>query len=316
MSVVHWSASESRIVEPWARSDASLQGIRFRLVPEAEFWNDAIVWLDREAIPSPFRPEFLLDLDPHDLAERVGIPVGDLRTAVIVRDRALKRWRAIESWPLAESPSSYVLRISPEEFALGRRMEFVLVVAPAQRLPERTGRAHRPDQVVASRSFEVAVRKDGSRFNVATVEPAWFEEAGLPKDTVWAIDWDTRDPSSEPIAALTVVVNERSADKLQAVLGADASASALAAQIAIDVFVEASYVVLQNAGDFDAEPGTMLGAVIGGLGIDTARDFEELKSKVQDDAGRVTALSMLRARVQARIGLGRTLAKSRVGSRA
>jgi len=206
-----------------------------------------------------------------------------------------------------------VIPVSANEFALGRRMEFVLVVAPAQRLPAREGRAHRPDQVVAARSIEVAVRKDGSRFNVATVGPDWFEAAGLPKDTVWAIDWDTRDASSEPIAALTVVVNERSADKLQSVLGADPSSSALAAQIAIDVFVEASLVVLQNAGDFDREPGTMLGAVIGGLGIRTPEELEEMKRKVMDDAGRVAALSLLRARVQARIGFARTLTKARSG---
>lgn len=311
----HWSATENRVIQPYKRADSTLQRVRFRTHPGEEFGTERTWWFDRDRVPVPFSPELDLDVDVEVLADAVEIPLGDLRASVVVRDRAVKRWTVVRSWPLSELPDAFVVPLDEREFALGRRMEFVLMVTPSNDLPVREGRAYRKDQVVAEVAFEASVRKDGSRFNVATMPPEWFEENGLPKDTIWAIDWDSRDPAVEPIAALTVVVNERHAELLQRAFGSEAGADALATQIAIDVFVEASMVAIENAEEFQQEPSTLLGSVLNGLGIDDASDFEALREKVTDDDGRVTALSLIRARAQSRIGLARALDRMERGNR-
>lgn len=308
-----WSASESRIVEPYLRADDLLHGVRFRCSPTSKYEEDENYWFDRDSLPEEFRPSFELALDGHEVADAADIPIGDLRAVIVVRDRARKRWHSVVSWPLSDIPASADLALDSNEFALGRRMEFVLMVTPASRIPRREGRAFRPDQVIAARSFHVNLRRDGNRFSVSTLPPEWFEENGMSKDTVWALDWNTRDPYLEPVSTLTVVINDRFSNHLQRAVAGEAGGEALAAQIAADVFVEASMVAIENADDFETERTTLLGSVLAGLGIDNSEDFDSLKELVSDDSGRVSAMSFVRGRAQASVGLARVLLRTQSG---
>jgi len=143
--------------------------------------------------------------------------------------------------------------------------------------------------------------------------PEWFEENGMSKDTVWALDWNTRDPYLEPVSTLTVVINDRFSNHLQRAVAGEAGGEALAAQIAADVFVEASMVAIENADDFETERTTLLGSVLAGLGIDNSEDFDSLKELVSDDSGRVSAMSFVRGRAQASVGLARVLLRTQSG---
>lgn len=312
MTTQHWSATENRLIEPYLRADGLLHRVKFRCEPSNEFSEGGVTWFDRTSVPCPFLAEFSFDFDAARLAAAVDIPVGDLAAHVIVRDRAVKHWQRVASWPVVGVPDTYVVSIDDRVFAPGRRMEFVFMIAPATALPRRAERAFRTDQVVAEIAFETNVRKGGTRFNVATMPPEWFESHGMPRDAVWAIDWEDHDPMVEPITALNVVVNERYAETLQQVFGSDANADALASQIAVEVFVEAAYMALRNANGYEPEPSTLLGSVITGLGIGTSEDFDALKVRTADDFGRVSALSFIRARAQSSVGLARAL-RSRSG---
>lgn len=310
-----WSASESRVVEPYLRADNLLHEVRFRCSPTYDYGEDETYWFDRDAAPQEFVPSFELTFDQEEVARAADIPLGDLRAVIVVRDRARKRWSSVACWPLSNVPETYDIILDPRKFALGRRMEFVLMIAPTSTLPRREGRASRPDQVVASRSFHTNLRREGSRFGVSTMPPAWFEENGMSKDTVWALDWNTRDPYQEPISALTVVINDKFSPNLQSTFSSSPGGDVLAAQIAAEVFAEASIVAIENANEFEAERTTLLGSVLAGLGIETSEDFDLLKDRLSDDAGRVSAISFVRGRAQASVGLGRVLSRNQNGGR-
>lgn len=310
----NWSASESRIVEPYLRADSLLHGVRFRSNPAGEYVEDERYWFDRDFVAEEFVPSFELSFEVDALAEAVDIPLGDLKAVVVVRDRARRRWRPVASWPLSDVPEAYDLVLDPEEFAIGRRMEFVFMVTPASQLPRREGRAYRPDQVLASRSFHASLRRDGNRFSVSTMPPEWFEQYGMSKDTVWALDWNSRDPYQEPVSALTVVINDRFSSHLQRAFGGDSGGQVLAAQIAAEVFTEASLVAIENSDEFEAESATLLGSVLAGLGIESSEDFDSLKERILDDSSRVSAISFVRGRAQASVGLARALSRIENGA--
>jgi hypothetical protein len=308
MSSRNWSASETRTLEPFLRADSVLDEVQFRCEPSRDFSREPKYWFEADALPEVLEPELFLDVDPDFVADHVGIPAEDLRLVVIVRDRAVARWEVVDTWPLVEIPDlEYVLpTLDDNSFAMGRRMEVSVIVTPASVLPAEEGRAHLPTHVVASRSFEMAVRRDGARFNVAVMEPEWFVEHGMARDTVWAIDWQSRDVEREPIACLTVVVNQSHEAKLQAALSGS-SANAVATLIAVDVFVEVAMTTLAAATDYTDEPSTLLGTVLRNLGIGSEDEYALLKQRLLDEGDRATLLSVIRGRMQSRLGLAKQL---------
>ena len=308
MNPTEWTATESATLEPFPRADKALDAVRFRCVPTADFASTQRYWFEVDAGPDPIAPELLLDVDPEDVAHRAGIPVGDLRLVIAIRDRAVARWEAIKAWPLAEVPREpfRIPDLDPRRFALGRRMEFVVLVTPATELPPEAGRAHSVAHVVASRSFEVGVERDGTRFNVAVQDPDWFIERWMAKDTVWAVDWQNKDVDLPPIECLTVVINRDFEDALQAALDGPA-ATAVGTQIAIEVFVEVALMALTLASEFSDDPGSLIGTVNRNLGIRSDTMFEDWKARLQDESERAALLSIVRGRMQSSLGLGRRL---------
>lgn len=299
-----WSATESRLLEPYLRADNLLHGIKFRCRPSDAYEELSVHWFDRGSVPQDFLPAFLIDTDWTLVAEAVDIPLESLAATIVVRDRARKRWRPFGSWPLAGMPEEIYLELSPAEFALAYRMEFAFMVTPSKLLERRQGRAYRRDQPVAVRAFQTNLRRDGSRFNISTMPESWFEEHGYSRDTVWALDWESRDPYMEPVAVLTVVMNERYQQAIQLQLAGDGG-KVLAAQLATEILLEAALVALDGAEEFETEPSTLLGSVLSAVGVTTSEQFDTLKDRVSEDAGRTTISSFLRGRLQASIGLGR-----------
>ena len=313
MSSRRWTATETRTLEPFLTEHAALDGLRFRCTPDEPPSDEHVHWFDAESLPERFTPELFLDVDTDLLELGVGIPVDDLRLVVVVRDRAVKRWDLIGAWPIGENPLEFELPVlDARRYAPGRRMEFVVMVTPSTELPALEGRAHLPTQVVASRSFHVRIRRDGSRFNVATVPPEWFIEHGMLRNTVWAIDWHTRDVEREPIACLTVVVNQAHEQRLQAALSGAVS-DVVATQIAIDVFVEVAWIALRESAEFVDEPSTLIGTVLKVLGVKSAEQFDSLKRRIDDDDDRATVLSLIRGRVQGSLDLGKQLGSAGKG---
>lgn len=313
MSSHRWTATETRTLEPFLTDHSALEGLRFRCTPDEPPSDEQVHWFDADTLPYRFTPELFLDVDTDLLELGVGIPVEDLRLAVVVRDRAVKRWDLVGVWSIGQNPLEFELPVlDVRTYAPGRRMEFVVMVTPATELPVLEGRAHLPTQVVSTRSFHVRIRRDGSRFNVATVPSEWFVEHGMLRNTVWAIDWHTRDVEREPIACLTVVVNQAHEQRLQAALSG-ALSDVVATQMAIDVFVEVAWIALREVQEFIDEPSTLIGTVLKVLGIRSAEQFETLKRRIDEDDDRASVLSMIRGRVQGSLDLGKQLASAGKG---
>lgn len=304
MSQRRWSATESRVIEPFTTAHEKLG----RVSVQADFGNALspgdTSWIEEHQLPHSFEPKITLDIPVSELASAVGISVDDLQLIVIIRDKAARRWQRLATWPLAEHPAEYILPgLDPYQYSPGRDFEILVAVAPASELPLAIDRANLPTQLVAQALFAYRVKQEGSRFNIAVVSEQWFVDRGMPAKTVWAVEWHTDDVEREPIACLSVVTNERSEPHLQAALGGKSS-NAIATQIAIDIFVEVAVVTLKAANEFNPEPSTLIGTVLKVLGVKTVDQFNELKQRINDDGASASIFSIVRGRVQASLDLG------------
>ncbi|MEX2535031.1 MAG: hypothetical protein WD273_05465 [Trueperaceae bacterium] len=269
-----WSATETRTIEAYSRSDNAQNETRFRVSDQSAFSEEPSYWLESDELTVPFHPAFRLAVNDELLEKEAHISPDDLTLSLIIRDRAIKRWEVVETIPLIDRPD--IVDFSSEvlsRFAGPRRLEFVSLVAPSYSLPYVPGRAYKPQHVISQRSFEVNLRREGTRFPVRVVPPEWFTERNLPRDTVWTTDWKSQDFRLSPAEVLDVVINENHANALQGILGDSDARGIMGNQIACDIFAEVSYVVLSNAEEFIAEPSTMLGTVLSRLGIRTEPEF-------------------------------------------
>lgn len=302
-----WSATENRIVEPYARAPSALRKVEFRLSPDAAFSDAGAYWLDGDDVPDPLVPELRLAVDEDAVVREAHLSVDDLRLVVVIRDRAARRWEAMQAYPLGETPAG--VAFPPERlnrFAVARRLEFAVLIVPRYGLPVTIGRAWRPQHVVSERSFEINLRREGTRFPVRVREQKWFEENGYPADTVWTIDWQRRDPSASPAEALHIVVNERYAEHFEAALGSSDDQSALGHQIAAEIFAEVALVALREADEWPSDPDSLLGTVLGSLGVKDPSQLERYTNLVADPTD---ALPRLRGYAQSALALGKAMRK-------
>lgn len=302
-----WSATENRIVEPYLRSSGALRDVKFRLSPEAGFTDDEAYWVEYGEVPDPFLPEFQFEVDEKALRDESHLSTDDLRLVVVVRDRAVRRWELMNAYPIDQVPSALALPSERlQRFAIARRLEFAALVVPRYGLPPTVGRAHLPQHVVAERSFQVNLRREGTRFPVRVREEEWFVSQEYPATTVWTIDWQTRDPMVPPAEALHIVVNEKYAIEFQAALGTFEKEAALGHQIAAEVFAEVALVALRAADEWPSDPESLLGTVLGGLGVKNVAEMEHYTNMVADPTD---AIPRLRGYAQAALGLGTAMGR-------
>jgi hypothetical protein len=307
VSSSNWIATENRVVEPFARVEKGLSGLQFRTRMTEDPAGTEVWWFDDATFPEDFIPELTLAIDVERCAAECLIPATDLVVSVIVRDRAIHRWEIVATWPLGSHPATFQPPIHDTRvFANGRWMDFVVAITPAKELARIEGRAWEPTSIVGERTFTVKFQRSGSRFSVGIMPEKWFVDHGMDKTSVWAIDWMDTDVTKEPAACFLVCINESHEQRVRAAFGGDLG-TAMATQIATEVFVEIASVTLTLADEFDDDPTSLIGTVVRQLGIRSDEEFQSFRERLRGDSSRVVGHSIIRGRIQAALGLHKAL---------
>ena len=236
-----WRFSESRPIRRFRRSEHALDRTEFRVRDDLEYTR-TIPWrtiLQPEDIAEgSFRPSFRLDVDEDQLQKDVGIDPADLQLGLTIRDPAILNRRLIRAWQLKTLPGTVDLSKEDLGGVSGLRgLEFVLQVTPSKILNVGFRTASRPGQTVASRIFSIDAPFDGAGFPVRIVDPADFEEIGLPPETVWVIRWLSTDFDKPADLVLCVYINREEASKMLRLSTADSVGRVLSTEIAVEIFL-------------------------------------------------------------------------------
>lgn len=302
-----WRFSESRPIRPFRISDRALDNSAFRARKDLEF-ESADPWhlvLEPEEIKHDnFRPELKLDVDADILTADTGINAQDLKLSVILRDPALLKSTLLASWTLDQVPDSYAVSSQDLSLVSGQRgLVLVLQVSPARDLPHQFRRASHAGHIVCVREFVIATPQDGAGFPVQTVESDYFEQIGLPKETVWIVQWKSTDDFDRPIEeVLSVLVSREGCEKLLRLSSTDSVSRVVWSEIAAEVFLEICLVVLASDPDEPRNEGSLLARLKAKLTKVTGRPFEEIVNMGVD--GREDRFQFFRAHLQKDAELG------------
>lgn len=302
-----WSIRETRIVEPYLTDHGALSKTELRLAPDENFDTPLKRWIDPNAKGVALEPELRIRVDEKRLRRRTQLSPADLALHVVLRDRATRWWSLLETWPLEEIPETYRIIHPQDQNALGIKTEIGVLVSPAKVLENEAGLASRPDEVVARTDFLIAQEIDGTRFNVQTQPPEWFEEKQLPGDTVWTVHWFSLNVYQPPIDALSVVVNEKYFDSVSKLLSHSRGSAWASHQLAIEVFTEVALMTLRQSDDYIDEPASVFDVVCNQLNIDSDESFRAFKQVLDLPPKGITAASMIRSRIQSNIKLHKHL---------
>jgi hypothetical protein len=311
-----WRFSESRPIHPFRVSQAALEGLEFRIRDDLNFSSDDPwhITVEPEEIPAAtFKPQFKLSVDLKRIEDDTGIPVADLSLTIVARDPALWRATRLVAWNLTDAPDKYLV---PDQilqhFSGARGLQFEAQISPARHLDPSFRKASFPGQILARRTFDIALPSDGSDFPVDLVDPSVFEERGLPKETVWALDWRLEDFDQPAEEVLVVLINKEQGQKLLRLSSSDSVGALVWRQIAVDVFVEVCVTILRSAPAAPQNPESLLSKVFLRLNRDTGLDLDALiqRSKM------LMGISYLRAHLQKGLEVGARIEHINLAGRA
>jgi hypothetical protein len=174
-------------------------------------------------------------------------------------------------------------------------LQFAIHVSPMKPLTPDFRSASLPGHIVASRNFEVAIPSEGSEFPIDLVDPSTFEERGLPKETVWAIDWRSEDFDQPAEDVLMVLINKEQGEKLLRLSGGDSVGAVVWREIAVEIFVEVSMVVFRSDPPVPQNNDGLLAKIYARLQKDTGENLDQLVLRAK---GPTAGMSYFRAHLQ------------------
>jgi hypothetical protein len=249
----NWSVfTETREIWPFLTSDDSLalSGIRYG---EHELFvvDDVNRVLDSNPLITGdiFDPEIEFKIDESCLSQKSGFKLDNINATVVLRDRSLKRFYVVESFS-ADKADGRRIKIPKEKvdlLSLRSGLEIALILSPKE-----NSLGYAKGSRLAQKVFSVNVDKEENQgFPVATIDPddesKWPQE--YSKDTAWFIQW-TSDrmkiySQDEDVSnILTVIYNEKIANKLYSLGKVDKSIGLFWAEIAVEIYVEIANVIL------------------------------------------------------------------------
>ncbi|HVG02138.1 MAG TPA: hypothetical protein VM842_04565, partial [Nitrospira sp.] len=290
-----WRFSESRPIHPFRVSETALDGIEFRIRDDLNFTADHPwhVIVEPEDISAPtFRPQFKLGINTSRLTEDTLIAADDLSVTVIGRDPALWRATRLVAWNLTEVPETYLVSDQIlQHFSGARGLQFEVQISPARQLTPSFRKASYPGQILSRRAFDITLPGDGSDFPVDLVEPSIFEERGLPRETVWAIDWRLEDFDQPAEDVLVVLINKEQGQKLLRLSSSDSVGAVVWRQMGVEIFVEICVTILGSAPAAPQNPESLLSKIYLRLHRDTGLDLDSLTQRART----LTGMSYLRS---------------------
>jgi len=311
-----WRYSESRPIRPFKVSEHALVKTAFRTRKDMEFLSDdpwRTIVEPEEIKHESFAPCFAISIDIDMLSSDTGLDIKDLVLGVTLRDPALLRSTLLNSWGVEDSPEIYSISHAVLGKVSGNRgIELELHISPAESLTPKFRTASLPGQIVSSRVFKVDTPLNGAGFPVQPVDAEYFEELGLPKETVWVIKWMSSDFDRPAEEILCVLINKDEAEKILRLSGGDSVGRVLWSEIAVEAFLEVCLAVFSSDPQAPETNDSLLAKVFARLKKETGLSFDELILKAKSD----DKFRFFRAHLQKNTELGNRIRHIRLAGRA
>lgn len=299
-----WRRAETRTVRPFQGVDASLDGVRFRVLPE-QAWEERLSFDACEL--SDIHPEFLLDLDRSALASADVVNASDLCLVIRLADIRLRRGEVVFKSAATELPPTWTV---PNDIQGKFAWRFGVKATVALVLPE--GRPPRPGEPflqghwVARKDFSVRPKASPRSFPIERWTADEFAECELPRDTAYWIDFisdDLNQVFEDPSDAFRLCLRADVYDALSMVNDTDRGRGVMSLLLA-DVLAETIYRGLRDVNPADIERDGLLDLALRKVTRATGASVEKLRRSVASGD-----FATMRAFVQATTEAKRHIAK-------
>ncbi len=307
MAKLNWSASETERVEPFRTSPSSLESTRFRLTDDDKFDHRDLILIESEEEWRVARPEIIIDLDTVKASRESGVPEEELAVALVMRDRILNRFELIKRWNARDVPIDAVqLKDALSSFSHSRLFDVCTYLFPAVTKDRDEGVAQDSGQVLASKIFQVRQFEQSSKFPKRWATPEEFEEQGLPRDTVYWIEWLVDDLNHHPKEAFRVWLNAQFKDQITSFEVGSKAGDLLKLNLAASILAELAIAVFSDPEQELNEPTGTIAIVTEELSEVTNKNFDEMRGLFKNDHG---GHSRVRAWAHEKLGVNSALGR-------
>lgn len=305
----NWWRTETRTVRPFPSIDACLAGVRLKLFRDAGF-DERTSFDTSEVDLRDLNPEFLLAVDHSVLEASLLAASRDLSLALVIRfaDVRLHRSELVFQSELASLPETW--EVPPhyrDRFSWRFGVDASVAVVSRSDRPVQAGQPFMRGHWVARKDFSIRPKAEPRAFPVERWTAEDFASHGLPRDSVYWIQFMTDDLNArfdDPGEAFRVCLR---ADVYDAFVWAEDTpqAQALFSMVAAEILAEVLWRGLRSlvAGD-EVERGGLLHSALTRVARETNVTQETLRKFAVDGE-----LSSLRTFAQATVGARRALAK-------
>jgi hypothetical protein len=309
----NWIRTESRVVRPFQSVEATLREVRLKLGADAEF-DDRISFDASEVDFSDIQPEFALNVQAAALEAVRPLRAEDLFLVIRLTDARLRRSELVFESDIETLPRTWTVpREIKDRFSwkFGLTASVALVLKANQ--PPQPGLPYLRGHWVARKDFSVRSVAERRTFPIERWTAEEFARRGLPRDTVYWIEFLTDDLNvrfDDLAEAFRVCLR---ADVYDALVDTQETPPGLAVMKLIEAEILAE-VLWRGLDALDASDeiarGSLLHTVVAKVEKATGTNAQALREAV------ITRreLSTLRAFAQAAVDVRRDLAKLRLGS--
>ncbi len=307
MAKLNWSASETERVEPFRTSPSSLESTQFRLYDDDKFDDRDLILIESEDDWRVARPEIIIDLDTTKASRESGVPEDELAVAVVMRDRILNRFKLIERWNARDVPIEPIhLKDALSSFSHSRLFDICTYLFSSVTKVREEGVAHDTGQVLARKVFKIRLFEQSSKFPKRWATPEEFEEQGLPRDTVYWIEWLVDDLNHHPNEAFRVWLNVQFKDQITSFEVGSKAGDLLKLNLAASILTELAVAVFSDPEQELNEPTGTIAIVTEELNEVTDKNFDEMRDLYTRDHG---GHSRVRAWAHEKLGVNSALGR-------
>ena len=305
MATLNWTASETQKVEPFQISPSALQNTQLRLMGDDDFDNQELKIIKSDEDWWNASPEILISLDTDLAVRETGIPEGELSVALVIRDRILNSFKLVDKWNAFSVPHNSISLVNPlTSFSHSRLLDICTYLFPLDTKIRGEGIASNAGQVLGQKIFKVRMHDERTKFPKRWATPEEFEAIGLPRDTVFWIEWLAHDLNKHPSDTFVVWLNSQFKDKITSFQIGGKSGTLLERHLAASILTELATAVFNAE---DQEPNELSGTisiVTDELEKTTNKSFNEMRQLFTDGH---EGYSRVRAWVHEKIGVNAAL---------
>jgi hypothetical protein len=306
MAKLNWSASESERVEPFRSSPLAFESTALRLKDSEDYLDDELVLIESEEEWRAAHPEINIQVDSELASRETGITEDELLIVLVLRDRTLNKFTVVNRWPLPQAPDMPVpLKEALSELSRSRLIDICTYLVPASSKERGDGVATDSGQVLARKVFKVRVYQQKSKFPKRWATPEEFEARGLPRDTVYWIDWIAFDLNKHPSETFEVWLNIEYKVQITSFDLGSKPGDLLKLNLAASILTELAAAVFSSDEEPNEPTGTMA-IVADELHEVTGKSFDEMRTLFANDHG---GYSRVRAWAHEKLGTNDALAR-------